>query len=109
MNAVGDVKITAHGEYLQGYFYRLYLPMHARFGPMVMGALLAFILPSGLNAGAATAGAGGGMARGAMEARPVSVAWWKHAARWSTHASAFGVLCVFLLPPPPPGRGGIEN
>jgi hypothetical protein len=37
-------------------------------------------------------------------ARPWSDARWKHGARWCAHVAAFGVIGMFLQPPPPPGQ-----
>ena len=66
-NAVGDASISRHGDYMHNYLNRLYFPTHARFGPMFLGALLAFLLPSGSEK-AAAAGAGAGAGAGAAAA-----------------------------------------
>lgn len=86
--AVGDDSVNAQAHYAHDYLNRLYLPTHARFGPMALGALLAFAMPAPPAAASAAA----------------AVAWWKHGARWWAHVTAFGVLCVALVPPPPPGE-----
>jgi hypothetical protein len=129
-DAVGNASICRDAEYLHGYFNRLYLPMHARFGPMVLGALLAFLLPSGSERAAAgervagTAAAPGSRhaaaglaAAGAAATAPVAVsakaggdsgtevvdwaeAWWKRW-RWWAHAAAFGIICLTVMPPQP--------
>jgi len=56
---VGNASIAKDLEFLHGYFTRMYLPTHARFGPMVMGTLLAFLIPSGLEKAAAVVRATG--------------------------------------------------
>jgi peptidoglycan/LPS O-acetylase OafA/YrhL len=91
LTAVGHDSVNKYASYAHDYLNRLYLPTHARFGPIVLGALLAFMLPSPAAAAAA-------------KTKANSVAWWKHAARWWAHVTALGVLCMALMPPPPPGE-----
>jgi len=56
---VGNASIAKDSEFLHGFFTRMYLPTHARSGPMVMGTLLAFLIPSGSEKAAAVGRAAG--------------------------------------------------
>ena len=84
------LSVNGVSAYVQRYLNRMYLPTHARYGPMVLGAWLAFFLPGDAPPAKATT-----LAAGAATRQHAVPAW--YAAGVAARVTAQCIAVVVIL------------
>ena len=99
-NAAGVESVNAAAEYAHEYLNRLYMPTWARYGPLALGALLAFVTGGAESLAAALEETKASSERAKIpRASPGRVA--RECLAWT---AASGFVATAMIPPPPPGE-----